>query len=256
MAQMVILGTAAALPTATQANTMLIVLNDEPRQGVMIDCGAGAYNALLRAGVDLDAFSDLFITHAHIDHIGDLPSLIESLRLGGRSTGLHIWGIPEVIDIARRLVKTFDFEITMDVWSFPITFHLVEPGAEIELGGYRAQVLAMEHSVPSVGVRLSLPHGEIAYTSDTKPCANIAALGSGAHMLIAECTFLDQHAQFAEATYHMTAKQVGEAARECDVRSVMLVHQGHWAPAEAIAEVQTAFGGQVVIPADGHRIDI
>src|SRR5262249_10783231 len=83
-------GTAAALPLPGRANTSLVLTADDAATSLLIDCGGDSYSALLRAGFGPDAISDLLITHAHIDHIGALPSLIESFRLGGRTTPLRI----------------------------------------------------------------------------------------------------------------------------------------------------------------------
>ncbi len=114
MARLIFLGTSAALPTAERTNALLAVIPDTQPSGLLIDCGGDVYAALQRARLGPDAISDLLITHAHIDHIGSLSSLIESLRLGGRTTPLRIYALPEVIEVARRIVQVFDYELTLD----------------------------------------------------------------------------------------------------------------------------------------------
>src|SRR5262244_338721 len=106
MARVIFLGTAAALPVADRTNTTLAVVGEEAA-GLLIDAGGDIYGALRRAELARDELSDLFITHAHIDHIGSLPSLLESFRLGGRQTPLRIYGLPEVIQIARQIIEVF-----------------------------------------------------------------------------------------------------------------------------------------------------
>src|SRR5438477_12777210 len=116
MARLMFLGTAPALPTAHRTNVILAVTGENAEGSLLIDCGGDTYGALLRAGLGPDALGDLFITHAHIDHIGSLPSLIESYRLGGRARPLHIWALPEVIAVAQKLITAFDFELHLDNW--------------------------------------------------------------------------------------------------------------------------------------------
>ncbi|HLZ20672.1 MAG TPA: MBL fold metallo-hydrolase [Ktedonobacterales bacterium] len=257
MARIVFLGTAAALPAAGRANTCLAILPDAPDTGLLIDCGGDVYGAMLRAGIAPDAISDLLITHAHIDHIGSLPSLIESFRLGGRTTPLHVWSLPEVDTIAQALVTAFSFELKLDAWTFPVTFSTVTSGQEVTLAGSRARVLAMDHAVPSVGIRLEMPGGAVAYTSDTQPAPAIVELGKGARILITECTYLSRDVGFARMAKHLTALETGEQAAACGVATLALVHIGQgWTPDEARAEAARAFAGDILIPNDGDVLEV
>ncbi|HLJ81463.1 MAG TPA: MBL fold metallo-hydrolase [Ktedonobacterales bacterium] len=257
MARIIFLGTSAALPAAHRANTCLAVLPEAPDAGLLIDCGGDVYGAILRAGIPLDAISDLFITHAHIDHIGSLPSLIESFRLGGRTAPLHIWSLPEVDTIAQALMVAFSFELKLDSWTFPVTFSTVSSGQELTLAGSRARALAMDHAVPSAGLRLELPGGTVAYTSDTQPTPAIQELGKDARILITECTYLSRDASSARMTKHSTAQETGEQAAACGVAKLALVHIGQgWTPDEARTEAARAFSGEIIIPNDGDMLAV
>src|SRR5215469_4260165 len=188
MAQLIFLGTAAALPSAGRTNTSLAILPGPASNGLLIDCGGDVYGSLLRGGVRQDSISDLFITHAHIDHIGTLPSLLESLRLGGRRAPLHIWALPQVMAVVHALIQAYDFELTLDTWAYPVTFTEVGDGESITLAGTSAYTASMDHTVPTLGLRLELPGGVLAYTSDTQPNRHIGQLSQGATTLITECT--------------------------------------------------------------------
>lgn len=84
MAQVIFLGTAAALPTGDRSNTALAIPAEAGSSGLLVDTGGDIYPALCRAGLAQDALSDLFITHAHIDHIGGATQL-------RRLTGAPVW---------------------------------------------------------------------------------------------------------------------------------------------------------------------
>jgi ribonuclease Z len=256
MARLIFLGTSAALPTAERTNALLAVISDTQPSGLLIDCGGDAYSALRRARLGPDAIGDLLITHAHIDHIGSLPSLIESLRLGGRTTPLRIYALPEVIEVARRIVQVFDYELTLDSWTFDVSFAAVSPDQELALGGMPARVLGMDHTLPSVGVRLELPRGPVAYTSDTQPTAAVQELARGANTLISECTFLRGAEAAARVSKHTTAFEAGQEAAACGAERLALVHIGGWPIAEARAEVAAAFSGEVLFPNDGDEIAV
>jgi ribonuclease Z len=258
MARLLFLGTAPALPAAHRTNAILAITNEGQSGGLLIDCGGDAYGALLRAGLGPDDLDDLFITHAHIDHIGSLPSLIESYRLGGRSKPLRIWAIPEVMAVAQKLIAAFDFELELDKWTYDVSFHEVEHGEELMVGGYKARILRMDHAVPSAGVRLETPRGPVAYTCDTQPNPALLELGRGARLLITESTFLRKHVEYARMTKHMTAYEAGQQARVCGVESLALVHigEGEDTVEEARAEAAEAFSGEVLTPSDGDALDV
>ncbi|MBF6590033.1 MAG: MBL fold metallo-hydrolase [Ktedonobacterales bacterium] len=262
MARLIFLGTAAALPQADRANTMLAVFAGGPEDataGLLVDCGSGVYDALLRANIGPDAISDLYITHAHIDHIGGLPSLIESYRLGGRRAPLRIWALPEVVEVAQRIVEVFGYELTLESWTFPLTFTGVEEGDQLTLGGMPARIARMRHTVPAAGIRLALPGGDLTYTSDTQPNPAIQRLGAGTRLLITECTFTQRAIAEARQSKHMTATEAGEQATACQARMLALVHVGlseHVTVADLHAEAAQSFAGQVLIPRDGERLDL
>lgn len=262
MADVIFLGTAAALPTGDRGNTALAIPGD-PREagssGLLVDTGGDIYPALCRAGLAQDELSDLFITHAHIDHIGSLPSLIESYRLGGRHVPLHIYGLPEVIETAQQIVAVFGYELTLDSWTFEVTYTAVEDGQQLPLGGIPATFARVDHTLPCAGFRLSLPNGDFAYTSDTQPTPAIQRLAKGARALVTECTYLNESANYARVSRHMTALEAGQQAAACGVDVLALVHLGvasGWTPEAARAEAAQAFAGEVLAPSDGDHLQL
>ena len=259
MAEVIFLGTAAALPTGDRGNTALAIPADGGSSGLLVDTGGDIYPALCRAGLAQDELSDLFISHAHIDHIGSLPSLIESYRLGGRHAPLHIFGLPEVIDVARKIVAVFGYELTMENWTFEVTYTAVEDGQQLTLGGLPATVARMDHTLPSAGFRLALPNGDFAYTSDTQPTPAIQRLAQGARVLVTECTYLNDSANYARVSRHMTALEAGQQAAACGAEILGLVHLGvasGWTPEAARAEAAQAFAGEILTPDDGDHLQL
>lgn len=259
MAQLIFLGTSAALPVADRDNTALAVVGHTPASGLLIDCGGNIWSSLQRAELGPDTIGDLLITHAHIDHIGGLPSLIESFRLGRRQAPLRIWAIPEALEIARQIVGVFSYELTLDSWTYQISFHPLEDGQQLALAGFPARIQRVDHALPCAGVRLELPLGAVAYTSDTQPVEAVQALGEGARMLITECTFLQNGVEHARRSKHSTALEAGQEAAACGVEMLALVHLGvaeGWTAEDARAEAEQAFKGVVLTPRDGESIEV
>lgn len=259
MSRLLFLGTGAALPTANRGNTALAVQGPDAGQWLQVDCGGDSYRALRRAGIAPDDVRDLLITHAHIDHIGGLPSLIESLRLGGRTAHLRVWALPEVLAVVQHLLDLYRYELTLDSWSFTISQHPLEDGQEQTLAGIPTRVARMDHALPSIGMRFELPTGPICYSCDTQPTPALPKLARDVSLLITECTFLQRDVEWARRSRHMTAIETGQQATAAGARALALVHLGvadGWAAEEALTEASGAFSGPVHIPDDGESIEV
>ncbi len=259
MTRVIFLGTAAALPTGDRGNSALALVGDPGEPGLLIDCGDGVYRALVRAEVGPDALGDIFITHAHIDHLGGLPSLIESLRLSGRKRPLRVFALPETMAIVNSLLAAFAFELTLEAWSFPISFTTVDEESKLSFLGVDARLARMRHSIPSAGLQLDLPGGALAYTCDTEPNPAILALARQARVLITECTMLQKNVSLARQSKHMTALEAGQAAVDCGAESLALVHLGvaeGWSTAMASAEAAQVFSGPIITPQDGDTLEL
>jgi ribonuclease Z len=259
MGRLIFLGTGAALPTADRGNTALAIRGADPHQWLQIDCGGDTYRALLRAGIGPDDVRDLLITHAHIDHLGGLPSLIESLRLGGRTAPLRLLALPEVLSVVHPLLALYGYELTLDSWTFAISYEALEPGHALTLAGIAARAERMDHALPSVGVRLEMPGGPVCYSCDTQPTPALPALGRDAALLITECTFLRGHEASARHSRHLTTVEAGEQAAAANARQLALVHLGvgdGWSAEEARAQAASAYGGAIIIPNDGDALDV
>lgn len=259
MTRVMFLGTAAALPTGDRGATALALIGDPSEPGLLIDCGDGVYRALLRAEIGPDAIGDLLITHAHIDHLGALPSLLESWRLAGRRRPLRIFTLPETLEIVRKLLDAFSFEFTLDDLRYPVHMRAADEATELTFLGAPARLYRMDHSVPSAGVRINLPEGAFAYTCDTQPNPNIEPLGRQARLLVTECTYLHKNVEYARMAKHMTALEAGQQAALCGVESLALAHLGiaaDWSAAAVADEASQAYTGPVIVPQDGDALQL
>ena len=79
--ELVLLGTAGApLPMAGRGGISSAVIADG--RVFVVDCGRGSSSAFVEAGLDFTRLEAVFLTHLHVDHIGDLPGMI-----------LYPWGV-------------------------------------------------------------------------------------------------------------------------------------------------------------------
>lgn len=260
MPDVTFLGTSAAVPTADRGYTSLVI--SDGQMGMLIDCGAIVFQAMLRANIPSDSITDLFITHAHIDHVGGLPSLLECFRLSGRRAPLRLWALPETLEVINDLLKTFAFEIPLPL-SYDVQIKRLEgDGLCPPIGGASFSFIPVQHSIPTAGLKLSFPRSDgsawtVVYSSDTKSFKALETFAQQCDLLILECTFLGSKSTSAEHTGHMTARQAGQLAQNARAGALALVHLGlydGWNVDQARREVAEAFTGEVIFPTDCERL--
>jgi ribonuclease BN (tRNA processing enzyme) len=79
--ELVLLGTAGApMPVAGRAGISTALVVDG--RIFVVDCGRGSPSAFVDAGLDFRRLEAIFITHLHVDHVGDLPGML-----------LYPWGV-------------------------------------------------------------------------------------------------------------------------------------------------------------------
>lgn len=79
--ELVLLGTAGApMPVAGRAGISSALIVGE--RVFVIDCGRGSPSAFVDAGLDFTRLEAIFLTHLHVDHVGDLAGLL-----------LYPWGV-------------------------------------------------------------------------------------------------------------------------------------------------------------------
>ncbi len=260
MPDVTFLGTSAAVPTADRGYTSLVIADE--RMGMLIDCGAIVYQGLLRAHIPSETITDLFLTHAHIDHIGGLPSLLECFRLSGRRTPLRLWALPETLEVVHDLLHTFAFEIPLPL-PYELQIQRLEDASVCPpIGDISFSFTHVQHSIPTAGLRLSFPRRDgsawtVVYSSDTRPSKELEIFAQHCDLLILECTYLDSKSSLAERVGHMTARQAGQLAHSAHVGALALVHLGlyeGWNVDQARSEVAQAFTGDIIFPTDGERL--
>ena len=68
------------------------------------------------------------------------------------------------------------------------------------------------------------PGRTLVYSGDTRPCESILKASRDADLLIHDCSFSDEMADWAEESRHSTAGEVAALAKEAGVRRLVLTH--------------------------------
>jgi ribonuclease Z len=250
MAQLLLLGTGAALADGSREPTMLALHG--ATSTIVIDCGSNAVRQLQRLNVPLDSIERVILTHAHQDHTSGFPLLVEMLWLAGRRRPLPVHGPANAIDVIRRVTTQWD---TTGWEGFPeLQWHnvpleintLVVVGADFEITAAPG-----EHgSTPVLGLRArDLQGGVMAYSADGQSSPGVRALAQQADILVHEAT--------GKYPGHSTAEDAAQLAKAAGARKLVLVHL---APLANDLEVQRRaaqkiFGDEVYLGNDLDRYD-
>jgi ribonuclease Z len=232
-----------------------IGLSEKDEGLVLLDCGDGALNKLLKFGANVNAISDIVITHHHSDHISGITQIIETMGIRKRKFDLQVFGPPGLKEYFATVQKITNVASKRE---FKIELTEVEPKQTIKFSGYSATTFKMEHTVPCIGYRVTCPDGKIlAYTGDTMLCEALKSLGENADLFVHEATYLHKDLELAKPPRHSTALQAAIAAKAANARNLILTHvsDDYETPELMLKEAKTEFP-EVRVASDGLSSEI
>ena len=154
----------------------------------------------------------VFISHAHADHIRDLPHLIGN-RFNINAAPLNVIASVEVMEkLAGNVFNGEvwpDFEkiISPDSGKPPVAYRALAPGKRVKIGDVYYTAVAVDHSVVAAGVIVEMGPQSIAFTGDTAATTSIWKRSSKIDNLVAvvsEASFPNDFETLARETGHLT----------------------------------------------------
>ncbi len=209
--RIVLLGTGGYHPNERRHTACLMI----PESGVIFDAGTSFFRVpeLLQTR-DLQ----IFLTHAHLDHIVGLtfflvPMLtdqVDSVKVYGEESKLNA--------IQTHLFSEEVFPVLPDYDFVELTETVPVPNQGV------LKSITQEHPGGSIGYRIDWPDRSIAYMTDTANPDQHLEFVQGVDLLIHECYFPDEMAEWAEKTGHSHTTPVAELARDAKVGKLVLTH--------------------------------
>ncbi|MFG1820413.1 MBL fold metallo-hydrolase [Kribbella sp. NPDC049174] len=199
---------------------------------VWVDAGPGSLAELLRH-TSLSSLDAVWLSHLHLDHIGDLLNAYYALAYGelpAREVPLPVYAPAGLAD---RLTGFFGSGFTNDV----LELRPLSDGHQFELGDLTLLSRSVDHGGPEAyALRASSPGHALVYSGDCTPCPALDALAHDADLLLCEAN--DPVAN----PFHHTPQQAADLARRSGTRQLVLTHVGPLlTPAAAVA--QAVFDG-------------
>jgi len=209
--RVVLLGTGGFHPNDLRETACVML----PEVGVLFDAGTSIYRVAPRLQT---GELDIFLTHAHLDHVVGLSFFIVPLYTGQvKSARVH--GTGKTIDAVQNLL----FHDTL----FPVDppYQYVELAPEVTLrdGGVLTH-MPQEHPGGSVGYKITWPDCSMAYITDTFCDGSQVEFVRGVDLLLHECNFTDEQREWAVLTGHSIPTPVATMARDAEVGKLVLIH--------------------------------
>ena len=253
-----ILGSSGVYPVpGNPASGFLLTVGQGPAaRRLWIDAGNGTFAALQRHA-DFAALDALVLSHTHADHCLDVPAFYYARRFHADAP------LPKVPLLCpagtRELLAPIVREEGGDKLGEVFDFREVGDGDRAEVAGVRLAFARTDHPVPTLAVRAEHGGRSLAYTADTGPGPELAAveeLARGSDLLVAEATY--QEGKVGKPV-HLSATEAGALARRVGARRLLLTHV--WPafdPAVSVAQARRAAGEGVEVawaePGSGHRV--
>ena len=255
----------------------------------VVDCGYGATEQIVHAGLKLQNIQNIYITHHHPDHNIELGTLIYFSWYAGKKGELGIYGPPPLRQITQDYLQALKPDI--DIWLDDIGHAPLEPISIHELSAagpvmkdkdvsVRCALVNHPPVVPALAYRFDTADRSIAFSGDTTPMESVAQLAKGADILVHESIYADaMHrstnaedarssgttqgsaiAGDADKLYqhimrsHTKPEDAGRIAQESGVKTLVFAHISPIPPEVTemmyIEKARTTFKGEIIVAHD------
>ncbi|MDD6542250.1 MAG: MBL fold metallo-hydrolase [Prevotella sp.] len=261
MESITMLGTGNALVKHIY-NTCFVI--DDGQARLLVDAGGG--NGILtqldRAGIDIGSLHDIYVTHAHTDHILGVIWVVRlfiQMHLAGKAGGtLTVRSHQKVLDVLDYNLHAMLTARQYGEIGKTVQFCLTDDGSTFSVGGshYRAFDI---HSTKErqLGFSCLLPSGKRLVCLGDEPYNELnRAEAEHADWLMAEafCLYADRERFHPYEKHHSTVRDAAALAQELGAKNLILYHTEEATLATRrqcyTAEAQQFFDGNVVVPDD------
>lgn len=271
---MTILGCSGSLSAPGNPASGYLLRTADGRR-ILMDIGPGVLARLEETDEPGDV--DVTFSHLHPDHCSDFPSLVVWQRyhptraargrhvlLGPSITALHLGRVgadhPSQVD---------DFSDILDVRSWqapqeadtPVPFDDASRGTVYpahSIGSASFYAAPAVHPTESYMLRVEDTDGSsLVYSGDTAATGHLAALATGADVLLCEATWGERDNGGNPPQMHLSGEEAGQAAAEAGVGRLIITHIPPWGdPEGAVRGARRFYDGPVELAAPDMTVTV
>lgn len=180
---------------------------------ILIDAGSGLGSLPSEQHA---LISDIFITHAHLDHVCFLPMFLDGL-FEQHTRPIRIHGLVDVLETLQQ--HLFNWKLWPDFSTLPspenplLRYNPLQLNQTVKLDGLNITPVLARHTVSASGYLLEDDYGRTLFSGDTTYDASYAQLIESSlplDLLIIECAFPDRLEDLALRAGHLTPSLLGK----------------------------------------------
>lgn len=242
-----VLGCSGGVGAGLRTTTMLL------NEHILFDAGTGVGDLSLK---EMAGIKHIFLTHSHLDHITDIPLLVDSVFERIKQP-IIVHGLHETIEALRRHI--FNNVIWPDFTKLPtaenpvLKFEEMKPGEIADVEGCKVEMIPVNHLVPGVGYRVNCDHKSFAFSGDTSSNDTFwAALNKhdSLDMLIVESAFLNKDVELSKQAGHYCASLLADDLKKLTHQpEVYITHNQPGLEDKIMAECKAAISDRTI-----HRL--
>ncbi len=198
------------------------ILVDSPTMRFAIDFGASSLIALNQQGIEHNSIDAVLLTHLHGDHCGGVPFMLMDAMLAAKRTRPLVIAGPK--DTQARLYEISEALFPgMHVMrpKFPLHYIDLEIGQPHHILELVVTPQAARHTWQTnpIALRVEVGGKVVSYTGDGEWTEDLAKIGQGADLLIAESYFYHKPVK-----WHLNYPAICEHQDDFGAKRIILTH--------------------------------
>lgn len=263
--KIIMLGTGSATVTKCY-NTCFMIKTEESM--LMVDAGGGngILNQLQKANINICDIHNLYVTHAHTDHILGVIWIVRMIMqktLAGKYDGvLNVYGHEKAIQVITEICRMTLHKKYFSLIGSAIQMHVLDDGDRFNVGDMQLQCFdILSEKEKQFGFTVRFDDDKRLVCMGDEPC-NEATLhyAKDADWMMCEafCLYSDRDIFKPYEKYHSTALDAGKLAAGIGVKNLIIYHTEDTdldhRKEKYSEEVRKYFKGNVVVPDDLEEI--
>lgn len=173
---------------------------------ILVDAGTGVGDLSIEQLVAID---HIFVTHSHLDHVGFIPLLLDTV-MGLRSEPVTVHGSALTLQALKQHI--FNWKVWPDFNAIPnsefplLQYQEMKLGQTVSIDGRHFTSLPANHVVPAVGYRIDSGQASLVFTGDTSTCdalwTQVNRIDNLKYLLI-ETAFSNAEIELARLSKHL-----------------------------------------------------